>query len=77
MTIETKFNVGDKCFTLDVTSMKAVEFEVGEVAVRFDGTTTWTHYYDKNKDKYSSTSYQENRVFATKDELMAFINRAE
>ena len=71
-TISTKFNVGDKVFTIDKESMKIIEFEVRMISASCfsDGTTT-IRYTPKD----CVLSYDEFKCFATKHELLTFIEQ--
>lgn len=71
MTIKTKFNEGDKVFTIDTNALKVKELEVKRITTyTVDGKTSITLY---EGDSYTSNGYNENKCFATEAELMAFI----
>lgn len=70
MEITTKFNIGDTLFTIDKESMKIIEFQV---------TSAHVFIYKSPEDTsiYYNTTYQEDRCFRTKQELMEFIDKPE
>lgn len=72
MEIKTKFNVGDKVFTIDNNSFRIKEFKVGSMMVFFNDTGNLrTTLYPT--DDYMS-SYDEDRCFPTKEDLLKYIN---
>jgi len=72
-TITTKFNVGDKVFTIDKETMKIREITVGTVsAIITNGGKTKVSYYD---EKSYTESYDENVCFASKQELLDYIEQ--
>ena len=72
MTISTKFNEGDKVFTIDTNTIKVKEFEVGRISTWSSNGKTCVTLYPKG-DTYSSNGYNEDKCFATEAELMNFI----
>lgn len=72
MKIVTKFNVGDKVYTLDKESMRLKEFEVAHVIVVAAKDNVRISYSVKC-DGYHSESYDEQVCFASKDELLTYI----
>lgn len=75
MKIETKFNIGDKAFTIDSKKLKVKEFTVGSF-----GT-----YTNRNKET-SVTIYdeeghfngvEESKCFHTEAELITFITKKD
>ena len=71
MTIKTKFNEGDKVFTIDTSSLKVKEFEVGRISTFTSNGKTRVTLYDG--DSYTANGYDEDKCFATEAELMTFI----
>lgn len=70
MNIQTKFNNGDKVFTIDHETMKVKEFEIGTICVCAIGCgAPSVSYYEK----VGSESYGEARCFASESELLAYI----
>ena len=72
MTITTKFNVGDKAFTIDTKTMKVREFEVGSMSIYVHDGKPLVGYRAKD-DGYSGDSYDECFCFATENELLGWI----
>lgn len=75
--IKTKFNVGDKVSTIDKETKKAVDITIGCVTASITkrGTIINVNPFkstDGEIDWY--TSYDENHCFASRDELMKYIN---
>lgn len=76
MKIETKFNVGDKVFTIDSSSLKVKEFEVDHIC-------TWTNKGKKTNvtlydgESYSANGYDENKCFSTEADLLTFVTTKE
>lgn len=68
MTFESKFNIGDKIYSIDAKMMNAVEFEVGKIHCSATAENGYTVYYSP-KDSYSS--FYEPWCFASKEELVA------
>ena len=56
MDIKTRFNVGDKVFTLDKETFKMREFTVGAVSIWVDNDTRVSYYplKDESVDLYES-----------------------
>lgn len=71
MTIKTKFNEGDKVFTIDTRTMKVKEFEVSRISTWTGGGKTNVTLYDGVP--YTANGYDENKCFSTEAELMTFI----
>ena len=67
MTIETKFNVGDKLYTIDTDTMKMFSFKVTDIAIYHDADGTRIKYTEGgNPDAFCIS---EHRCFASEDEL--------
>lgn len=72
MEIKTKFNIGDKVFTIDKDSFKIKEFKVASMMVFFNSTGNLrTTLYPA--DDYIS-SYEEEKCFSTREDLLKYIN---
>lgn len=67
MDITTKFNVGDKLWT--IKDCKAYEFEVDRIRIYANKTNTDVYYYPKC-DVMSSESYKEDNCYSSKEELI-------
>lgn len=75
MIIKTKFNIGDKVFTIDTTYLKVREFEVNRINAFTVGDTVNVRLYDS--ESYNANGYDENKCFHTEAELMTFITTKE
>ena len=73
MKIITKFNVGDKVYTLDKNSMKLKEFEIETVIVTATAADQARISYYMMCDNCHTESYDEKVCFASKDDLLAYI----
>ena len=71
MTITTKFNEGDKVFTIDTNTLKIKDFVVKRVLTSTSAGKTSITLYDS--DSYPTNGYNESKCFATEAELMTFI----
>ena len=71
MNIKTKFNEGDKVFTIDANTMKVKDFVVSRITTWTSGGKTNVTLYDD--ESYTASGYDENKCFATEAELMTFI----
>lgn len=71
MTIKTKFNEGDKVFTVDTNTLKVKDFNVAKITTyTVNGATSVTLY---DGEDYRASGYDESKCFATEAELMTFI----
>lgn len=73
MDIKTKFNVGDKVFTLDKETFKMKRFVVGSVSIWADDDTMVTYYPKKEESVTFNERYNENMCFASENELLSHI----
>lgn len=64
MNITTKFEIGQKAFTIDENTLKVKEFEVGSIGVYVNG-----------KGEVSVTLYPKDGVFDCTDESKCFADR--
>ena len=64
MNITTKFEIGQKAFTIDVNTLKVKEFEVGTIGVYMNG-----------KGEVSVTLYSNDGVYDGTDESKCFTDR--
>ena len=73
MQITTKFNVGDKAWTVDTKKMTIVDFTVGKITVVADGGEPSATINPINKDGKLDyyTTYFDKNCFESKDALMA------
>lgn len=76
MTIKTKFNEGDKVYTIDTNTIKVKEFEVERISTWTSKEKTLITLYPKG-DTYSSSGYDENKCFASQEELVNFVTTKE
>lgn len=74
-TITTKFNVGDKAYTIDKKTLKVKEFEVGTIITYLRGDDRPSIDYRTKDDGLLSDLYDEDMCFATKEELMEYISK--
>ena len=73
MNITTKYNVGDKVFTLDTKTLKVKQIEIDRIiTLSKEGGETSVSLYDK-EDDYCNNSYDESKCFPTEAELITFI----
>ena len=71
MTINTKYNEGEKVFTIDTNTLKVKEFEVGRISTYTCNGKTSVTLYPKG-DNYPSSGYSEDKCFNTQAELITF-----
>lgn len=64
MNITTKFEIGQKAFTIDVNTLKVKEFEVGTIGVYVNG-----------KGEVSVTLYPKDGAYDGTDESKCFTDR--
>lgn len=67
MEIKTKYNVGDKLWT--IKDCKAIEFEVGSLLINVNNDKKRISYYPKT-DVFSTENYEEDICFSSKEELI-------
>ena len=67
MDITTKFNVGDKLWT--IKDCKTYEFEVGLINIYANNLKTDVYYYPKG-DIMSSESFKEDNCYPSKEDLI-------
>ena len=77
MNIQTRFNVGDKVFTLDKESFKMREFTVGAVSVWATDDTKVSYYPLEDEHVNFNESYGEPVCFASENELLGHITTKE
>lgn len=70
MTIKTKFNEGDKLFTIDAKTLKVKQFQVERIMAYVSNGKTSVSLYPKGD---ISNSYDEDKCFPTEAELITFI----
>jgi hypothetical protein len=73
MNIQTRFNVGDKVFTLDKETFKMKKFVVGSVSIWADDDTKVTYYPKKDDIASYNERYDEKVCFASENELLGHI----
>lgn len=71
MTVKTKFNIGDKVFTIDTNTLKVKEFVIMRMFINIHKEKNMVFLYDD--DTYNGTSYDETKCFPSEKELMDFI----
>lgn len=74
-TITTKFNIGEKAYTIERKTMKITEFVVSRIWVYVAGEEKPSVSYIPEGSEYSSMTYDEDLCFATKEELMEYISQ--
>lgn len=77
MNIRTKFNVEDKVFTIDKKTMKIREFEIGFMCVCVGQSGNATVTYRAKGDSAFADSYEEDKCFSTKHELLTYIGQTD
>ena len=77
MKIETKYNVGDNVFTIDMTSMKVKSFNVHSIGVSVskENKVSVTLYEDNGS--YSFNSYDETKCFPSETELLDYVTKKD
>lgn len=74
MTIETRFNEGDKIFFINVHTMKVVESTVrGYKIEALNGVTEITWLFNDEPDKNVNGKVQDKFAYKTKEELLKSI----
>lgn len=75
MSIQTKFKSGDVIFTIEKKGFKIRKFEVDFVftSTGSEGVTS-VKYHAKGDSAYAD-NYDERHCFATKEELLAYIEK--
>lgn len=74
-TITTKYNIGEKVYTIDRKTMKVTEFEVGSIIVYLRGDDRPSIDYRPKAEDFAPDMYSEDMCFATKEELMEYISQ--
>jgi len=77
MNIQTKFNVGDKAFTIDKLTMKVKAFEIGSMSVYVSKTGKTSVNYRASGNDYTGDSYDEEFCFPNEAELLSYITTKE
>ncbi len=72
MNIKTKYNEGDKVYTIDTNCFKVKEFVVGKITTWTAGGKTSVSLYPKDAS-YADPSYDEDKCFTSEKELLNFI----
>ena len=67
MTIETKYNIGDKVFLL--IRNKVESYPIGDIRIDVSGMRTNTSYRLRTQAGHTEY-YSENELFPTKEELL-------
>ena len=77
MVIKTKFNVGDKVFTLDAKKVAITDFIISSLTVAVYDDRQSVYYYPKKEGVIgSSEMVEENRCFQTKEDLIEHLTRS-
>ncbi len=77
MNIQTRFNVGDKVFTIDKETLKMKEFTVGSVHIWVNDGARVSYYALKDEVVSYGESYDESVCFASENELLSYITTRE
>ena len=72
MTVESKYNIGDKLWTMD-SNFKAKEFEVASITIGIDKNKEINVRYYPISDSYISESYEEKYCFNSKNEMIEYL----
>lgn len=75
MSIQTKFKNGDVLFTIEKKDLKIRKFEVGSVHTSTGGEGVTSVQYHAKGDSAYADNYDERHCFATKEELLAYIDK--
>lgn len=73
MVINTKFNIGDKVFTVNKETMKAEKITISGVMAYSYQSGAKGVKYQKQEEVVSTTFYEEELCFTSMDELVAHI----
>lgn len=73
MEIQTKFNVGDKIYSIDKRDMKIKKFEIGAIYIAC-GSEISISYRNKDCSMFED-NYPEENCFYSKEELLRYIDR--
>ena len=70
---ETKFEVGQKAWTVDTDTLKVVEFEIGKIScsVSKAGAQVFLHPMKDGSPQY--TGYRESVCFETREQLKSHL----
>lgn len=71
MTVESKYNIGDKLWTME--NFKAKEFEVASITIGIEKDQEINVRYYPISDSYTCESYTENHCFKSKDEMVEYL----
>lgn len=73
MEIKTKFNIGDKVYTIDPKTIKIKGFKVARIsAFTTTNGNVIVNLYPKD-NSFLSDYYEENKCFSSQEELIKFI----
>lgn len=75
MNIQTKFKNGDVLFTIEKKNLKIRKFEVGSTHTSTDSEGVTNVSYHAKGDSAYADNYDERYCFATKEELLAYIEK--
>ena len=75
MNIQTKFKRGDVIFTIDNGNLKIRKFEVDFVFTSTGSEDVTNVKYHAKGDSSFADNYDERHCFATKEELLAYIEK--
>lgn len=71
MNIQTKYNIGDKVFTIDTRAMKIIEFTIDSMYISVGKDRADVFYTALSEAQH----YKEECCFATKHELLTFLEQ--
>ena len=70
MTIKTKFEIGDKVFTIDKKTLKVLRFEVSSICASINSYGNIVHLYPKEG---SGVFYDEKLCFDSEEKLIQYV----
>jgi hypothetical protein len=73
-TFETRFELGQKAWTVDTDELRIVEFEIGKIQIQCTkaGVQVFLHPMKDGSPVYSG--YRENVCYTSRQELMAHLD---
>lgn len=79
MTINTKFNIGDEAWTIDLVTLKVVRFIVGRVVTteHTDGSVSECVDPSDGNGGYNYKGYDANKCFQSRECLVAHVTDTE
>lgn len=74
-TINAKYSIGDKAFTVDKSTLRIVEFEIGRISATVSADETDVYLYPVKEDgSINYKGYNEQDCFESRGFLMAHLD---